>query len=121
MVKPKEDTNNQLKKVFYIEKVEFLRSMMEFALRAHGAEIYTVATLENNFYLLDDLSPDLILFDVGTCRDHLPQLAEYSSKAKLVGVGSMEERALVQTMISEYLTKPLEAKKIASRVLALLD
>lgn len=120
MVKSKEDTNNQMKKVFYIEKVEFLRSMMEFALKGR-AEIYTVGSLENNFYLLADLAPDLILFDVNTCLNHLPQLAEYASRAKLVGMGSFEDRALVQGMVSDFLVKPLEAKKIASRILALLD
>lgn len=114
-------TQQVQKKVFYIEKGEFLRSMMEFALKAKGAEIFTVDTLENNFYLLDDLTPDLILFDVETCLDYLPKLAEYSAKALLVGVGKEEQKALVTPMVSHYLTKPLEAKNIASRILALLD
>lgn len=120
MVKPKKETS-ELKKVFYIDKVEFLRSMMEFALKAKGAEIYTVATLENNFYLLDDLEPDLILFDVESCKNHLDQLAEYRTKARLVGVGSLEERSLVSSFTDHFLTKPLEAKNIANRLLSLLD
>lgn len=117
MVKSEE----QLKKVFYIEKVDFLRSMMEFALKAHGAEIYTIKAIENNFYLLDDLVPDLIIFDVETCRDQLLKLAEYSSKAILVGVGSETEHFEVKAMVNSYLLKPFEAKNIATRILSLLD
>ena len=110
-----------VKKVFYIEKVEFLRSMMEFALRAKGAEIYTVSTIENNFYLLDDLQPDLIIFDVETAKDFLSELKTYSTKSILVGVGSEASRELVGDMVKTYLIKPLEAKNIANRILALLD
>jgi len=112
-----------VKKVFYIEKVEFLRSMMELALKTKGAEVYTVATLENNEYLLDDLRPDLILFDVETCRNSIAKLAEYSasSKAILVGVGYEEDHILVQNKVKNFISKPLEAKSIASQVLSLLD
>jgi DNA-binding response OmpR family regulator len=110
-----------VKKVFYIEKVEFLRSMMEFALKAHGAEIYTVDTIENNFYLLDDLEPDLILFDVETAKNQLAELSEYSSRAILVAIGSEDSRSEVMGMVKNYLTKPLEAKNIADRILSLLD
>lgn len=111
------------KKVFYIEKVEFLRSMMEFALKVRGAEIYTIASLENNFYLLDDLRPELILFDVQTCINHLPQLAEYSaaSGAILVGIGDESDQRLVVGMAQSFMLKPLEAKNIGARILALLD
>lgn len=112
---------SEIKKVFYVEKTEFLRSMMEFALRARGAEIYTVATLENNFYLLDDLEPDLIIFDVESARSQLEKLAEYSSKAKLVATGSESECTEVQGLTKIFLTKPLEAKNIAERILSLVD
>lgn len=112
---------NQVKKIFYIEKVEFLRSMMEFALRARGAEIYTVDTLENNSYLFQDLSPDLIIFDVQTCHNDLTLLAEYSTTAVLVGVGAPEDEALVSGFVTHFFSKPLEAKNIASRILGLLD
>ena len=110
-----------VKKVFYIEKGEFLRSMMEFALKAHGAEIYTVASIEDNFYLLDDLTPDLIIFDVETAQNFLLELKQYSSKAILVAVGPESAKPLVDGMVKNYLVKPLEAKNIAHRILSLLD
>jgi DNA-binding response OmpR family regulator len=121
MVKSKDHSEVQLKKVFYIEKSDFLRSMMELALKAKGAEIYTVATLENNFYLLDDLLPDLILFDVETAQNYLLELSEYSGKAVLVGMGSAKDKLRVEGMVKNYLIKPLEAKNIADRILSLLD
>jgi DNA-binding response OmpR family regulator len=116
-------SQDELKKVFYIEKVDFLRSMMELALRAHGAEIYTVATLENNFYLLDDLLPDLVIFDVETCRNHLDQLSEYATRtnAHLLAVGNEEDRHAVGHLVKAFFPKPLEAKNLASRILSLLD
>lgn len=121
MVKPKDNHNDQMKRIFYVDKTDFLRSMMEFALKARGAEIYTLDTLENNFYLLDDLSPQLILFDVESTRDHLQKLSEYSEKAVLVGVGSEDNKKEVESMVSHFLLKPLEARNIAARILALLD
>lgn len=110
-----------VKKVFYIEKVEFLRSLMEFALKAQGAEIYTVGTIENNFYLLDDLLPDLIIFDVESVENQLLELKEYSTKAILVGVGPESSRSKVEGIAKHFLLKPLEAKNIANRILSLLD
>ena len=80
-------TEDSQKKIFYIEKGDFLRSMMEFAIRARGADIYTVDTLENNFYLLDELVPDLIIFDVKTVFNQLEELKKYKNKAHFVAVG----------------------------------
>lgn len=94
---------------------------MEFALKQRGAEIYTVETLENNFYLLDDLVPDLIIFDVKTVGNHLENLRSYGSKAVLVAVGEEVDRSQVEGMVSLFLTKPLEAKSIAQSILGLLD
>ena len=117
MVKSEEHT----KKIFYIEKVEFLRSMMELALKARGAEIYTVATIENNYYLLDDLMPDLIIFDVETAQNQMSDLCKYSAKAILVAVGSVEDKTKVEGMVKSYITKPFVARDIANSILSLLD
>jgi DNA-binding response OmpR family regulator len=95
--------------------------MMEFALKAKGAEIYTVATLENNFYLLDDLIPDLILFDVKTIQNDLENLKKYKEKALFVAVGDEEDRIKAKSLTDIFLLKPIEAKNIANRLLGLLD
>jgi DNA-binding response OmpR family regulator len=114
-------TQEHAKKIFYIERGDFLRKMMEFALKQRGAEIYTVETLENNFYLLDDLVPDLIIFDVKTVGDHLENLRSYRPKALLVAVGEEVDRSQVEGIVSLFLTKPLEAATIAQSILGLLD
>ena len=97
--------------------------MMEFALRAKGAEIYTIASLKDNFYLLDDLKPDLIIFDTETCQIELQELYEYSERTKtpLVAVGNEADRYEYQSRVHTYLTKPLEARNIGERLLSLLD
>ncbi len=117
MVKP----DIQKKKIFYIEKVSFLRSMMEFALRAHGAEIYSVDTLDNNFYLLEDLTPDLIIFDLDSIGENLEKIKEYSTRAVLVATGNESQQASVSDQVKMYLIKPLQAKNIAVKILSLLD
>lgn len=116
-----EKTNNIIKKIFYIEKAQFLRSMMEFALKAKGAEIYTVDTLENNFYLLDDLTPDLIIFDVETVENYLEELIAKKSNAVLVATGNIDQKLKVENRVKLYLVKPIEAKNLATKILNLLE
>ncbi|MBP9679839.1 MAG: hypothetical protein KBD76_00420 [Bacteriovorax sp.] len=114
-------TEESLRKFFYIDKVEFLRSTMEFALRAKGAQVYTVATLENNFYLLDDLAPDLVIFDVSTVAHHLDELCHLWPKNKLVALGEESERQIIEKRVKIFLPKPLVASQLATRLLSLID
>jgi len=110
-----------MKKVFYVDQGDFLRKTMELALKQKGADIYTVETMENNFYLLDDLLPDVIVFDVKTVGTQLENLRPYGEKAVLVGVGEESDRATVEGMVRLFLAKPLEAKTLASSILSLVD
>ena len=110
-----------VKKVFYVEKEKFLRSMMELALRAKKAEIYTVETLKENFYLIDDLKPDLIIFDLDQAPGDLQTLYEYSKKAKLIATGPAGSEKNLDTRVSGHLEKPLVAHNLAERVLSLID
>ena len=114
-----------VKRVFYIEKEKFLRSMMELALRAKKAEVYTIGTLEENFYLLDDLKPDLIIFDLDTCleagSEALDKLLSYSKQAKLVMTGPQSSEHSMPKNVSGFISKPIVAHNLAERVLALVD
>jgi response regulator RpfG family c-di-GMP phosphodiesterase len=114
-----------VKKVFYIEKEKFLRSMMEIALRAKKAEVYTVETLEENFYLLDDLKPDLIIFDQETCNNSGPEALEklltYSKTSKLIMTGPQGSENTMDSRVKIHLIKPIEATNLAERVLSLID
>ena len=111
----------QMKKVFYVERGDFLRKTMELALKQKGVDVYTVETMENNFYLLDDLLPDIIVFDVKTLGNHLENLRAYQAKAALVAVGDEADRASVEGLVRLFLTKPLEAKTLAANILSVLD
>lgn len=114
-----------VKKVFYIEKEKFLRSMMELALRAKKAEIYTVESLAENFYLLDDLSPDLVIFDMETCKsagdEAFQKLMSYSSKTKLIMTGPKGSEDSMDTHVHGHIAKPIVATNLAERVLSLID
>lgn len=110
-----------VKRVFYIEKEKFLRSMMELALRAKKAEVYTVETLSENFYLLDDLKPELIIFDLDQKPSDLEKLYEYSKQAKLVATGPIGSENTLDKRVSGFLPKPLVAHNLAERVLSLID
>lgn len=114
-----------VKKVFYIEKEKFLRSMMELALRAKKAEVYTVETLTENFYLLDDLKPDLIIFDLETVvlagSDAMEKLLSYQHVAKLIMAGTVGSENTMDSRVKGFLSKPLVAHNLAERVLSLID
>lgn len=114
-----------VKRVFYIEKEKFLRSMMELALRAKKAEVYTVETLTDNFYLLDDLKPELIVFDLDTCLaagpDAMEKLYSYAGSAKLIQTGAPEQENSLNAAVSGFISKPIVAHNLAERVLALID
>lgn len=114
-------TQDQIKKVFYVDRGDFLRKTMEFALKPKGVDVYTVETMENNFYLLDDLLPDVIVFDVKTARPYLENLRAYGQKARLVAVGDEEDRPLVQDYVALFLPKPLIAATLANSLLSLVD
>ncbi len=110
-----------VKKVFYVEKEKFLRSMFEVALRAKKAEIYTVETLHENFYLIDDLKPDLIIFDLGQSAEDLEMLYGYSSSVVLVATGTPEARESLDARVKGFIPKPIVAHNLAERVLSLID
>ena len=99
--------------------------MMEIALRAKKAEIYTVETLENNFYLLDDLKPDLIIFDLETCQaagaEAMEQLYGYSKQAKLLATTSEGSEKSLDSRVNSHLSKPIVAHSLAERLLSLID
>ena len=114
-----------VKRVFYIEKEKFLRSMLELALRAKKAEVYTVETLNENFYLIDDLKPELIIFDLETCLlagpEAMDRLFSYSDKAKLIMTGVVGSENSMSKSVSGFIPKPIVAHNLAEKILSLID
>ncbi len=110
-----------VKRVFYIEKEKFLRSMIEVALKAKKAEIYTVDTLSNNFYLIDDLNPQLVLFDLDNTPQDLEQLYQYHNRLKLIATGPIGSENSLDSRVSGFIPKPIVAHNLAERILSLID
>ena len=104
---------------------KFLRSMMELALRAKKAEIYTVESLSDNFYLIEDLVPELIIFDMDTCKEAGPEalrkLFTYSDRAKLIMTGPPNYENSLPLNVSGFISKPIIAHNLAERILSLID
>ena len=98
--------------------------MMELALRAKKAEVYTVETLTDNFYLIDDLKPELIIFDLDTClaagSEAMDKLFSYSDRIKLVATGA-PGTDIPANFVSGFLPKPIVAHNLAERVLSMID
>lgn len=110
-----------VKKVFYIEKEKFLRSMMELALKSKGAEIYTVESIADNFYLIDDLTPNLIIVDENTVtNEELDKILNYGIKCVSTRLPLNPESFKVQK-VDLILEKPLVANSLATKILGLID
>ena len=110
-----------VKKVIYIEKERFLRSMMEVALKAKKAEIYTFESLKNNFYQIDDIKPDLVIFTLNEDEDDLRRLYTFADCFRLVLSAPLEFQNQLPPKVSGFLAKPILAHTLAERVLALID
>lgn len=110
-----------VKRVFYIEKEKFLRSMVELALKAKKAEIYTVDTLSENFYLIDDLKPQLVLFDMDATPQDLEKLYMYHDRLKLIATGPIDLMSTLDPRVSGFIPKPIVAHNLAERILSLID
>ncbi len=95
--------------------------MMEVAFKAKNAEIYTIETLNNNFYQLDDIKPDLVIFTLNENTDDLERLYTYADYCKLVLSAPAEYQNQMHSKVSGFLPKPIVAHTLAERVLALID
>lgn len=106
--------------VFYIEREKFLRSMFEIAFKNKNQEIYTIDTIVDNYYLLEDLTPAIIVFDVKTVGDQLEQVLSYKDKAILVATGDLEDQALVENSVKSFILKPIPATNLVKKILSFL-
>lgn len=116
------------KRVFFIESEKFLRDMAELLFKNRGYEIYTTAKIKDHFYLLDDLLPDVVVFDLGTVLDgdmietslELKELLTYSKKIKLIAIvdQSTDDSGLhtLNKKVDKILTKPIVAQELVDQV-----
>ncbi len=95
--------------------------MVEVALKAKKAEIYTVDTLNGNFYLIDDLKPQLVIFDLDCASQDLEQLYLYHDKVKLIATGPLGAENSLDKRVKGFIAKPIVAHNLAERILGLID
>ncbi len=107
------------KNVFYIEKEKFLRSMFEVAFKQKNVEIYTIDSIKDNFYLLDDLKPRIIIFDLSTVGADLETLLTFKKTAYLIATGSESEKEKMNSEIDYFLAKPIIAHNLVANILKL--
>lgn len=108
------------KNVFYIEREKFLRSMFEIAFKNKQEEIYTIDTIVDNYYLIDDLSPALIIFDVKSVESELEKVLLLSDKAILIATGDEEDREKVTGRVMDFILKPIVATNLVKNILSYL-
>ena len=106
------------KLVFYIEKEKFLRTMIEAALKLKNHNVYTIDTIVDNYYLIDDLKPQVIIFDIDTMGAELHNFIKYVKEATLVATGTKNQRELVQGYVHDFIEKPILASKLANRLVS---
>ncbi|MCP4912294.1 MAG: hypothetical protein GY909_04180 [Oligoflexia bacterium] len=61
-----------MKKVIYIEKEKFLRDMIEKYFSSKGLQVFTYDGSEPMDYYIEDIGPDLILWDRQSYLSDLP-------------------------------------------------
>jgi response regulator RpfG family c-di-GMP phosphodiesterase len=104
--------------VFYIEKEKFLRSMFEIAFKNKNAEIYTIDKIEGNYYLLEDLLPTIIVFDVKTLGPELEKVLAFNDRAVLVATGDVEDEITVKGKVKNFIHKPIPALNLVKTILS---
>jgi DNA-binding response OmpR family regulator len=104
-----------MKKVFYVEKEKFLRNMMEQGLPGLGLDCYAVDGLEDFVYLINDLSPGLLILDWETCKllSELDIDTQIPVLLTFCGDSGGSEKKVMNLPISGYLEKPISPLDIA--------
>ncbi len=103
--------------VFYIEQEKFLRTMFEIAFKNQDKEIYTIDTLVGNEYLLEDLAPTIIIFDVKTVGAQITKILSYQKSSLLIATGDPEDESLVKDSVKFFIKKPIIALDLVNTIL----
>ena len=106
------------KNVFYIEKEKMLRSMFEASFKLENQSIYTVDSIVGNYYLLDDLKPKIIVFDIKTVDSELDKLLMYGDRAVLIGTGDETDQNSVSHVVKKFILKPIPIRNLVKTIFA---
>jgi DNA-binding response OmpR family regulator len=115
--------------IYYIDGEAFLRMMVEKRAQAHGLTCYTAENILDGSYMVRDVSPDLVIFDLNTdFQAHRELLLDLVRDTQIpVGVvGFLDE---IPAEIAEFcqdhrlpmLAKPLSAQTLIEDFLSLKE
>jgi DNA-binding NtrC family response regulator len=107
--------------VLFIEKEKFIRNLAEELFSIKKGKIYTIESISNNFYLIEDLKPKIVMFDVQSIGEHLDQILAYKN-IKFIAIGSttVEENA-VKEKVAKFIKKPLVVATLFEQIMSVLN
>ncbi len=101
------------KHILVIDKEKFIRSLFESGLKGSELKVYTLDSIENNYYLIDELKPVAIFFDIHSSMGEWSNLAKHKEHIKLFPMGFHEDFDLIKGMeanFSALVEKPIATK-----------
>lgn len=105
--------------VLYIEKEKFLRQTFELLFKKNGVSLYTTDNIEENYYLINDLRPNIIIFDIDSVNQDGQLKLLSLSEIKLVGTGKNEPTHFNKAQLHLFLLKPIEIQGLFSKIINL--
>lgn len=106
--------------VLLIEKEKFVRNLCSEIFKVKGGKIHTIDTIIDHYYLIADLNPSIIVFDVKTVGPELEKLLA-SSKAKWIAIGDAEDRSSVESRVNLFIQKPLVVSHLYEQINGVLN
>ena len=112
-----------MKSAFYIEQEKFLRDMFELLFKDEGLKLYSTKYTEECLYLIEDISPDIIIVDfksVGEKFDDFLEAINSNQKTNkipfvLTGFGP-DLKDLKETDFIGVLEKPISPTGLLERL-----
>jgi response regulator RpfG family c-di-GMP phosphodiesterase len=112
------DLKVNFKQVFWISPDQFVLKMVEKLFKGHGDAIYTSPEYLGIDYLLQDIKPDLLIFDLDAVNQDYQafsqQLTEHKQQLFKVAYANKQtwEQFADKQQINAFISKPLEVNSL---------
>lgn len=115
--------------VFWVDQESFLRMMVDKTLKLAGIEIHSVESAEASVYIIKDLNPDLLVWDIVTLKEEgaevLKQIMETTQiPVGLVGFPDQYDesiRELLPNANVPFLEKPLSSLTLVDQLIQMRE
>lgn len=102
--------------VLFIDKEKFIRNLVEELFIGKNSKIHTIDNISENFYLIEDLRPSVLVFDVLSVGDSLEEILALKN-IKLIAIGQEAELLKVQGRVNLLLAKPLKVSTLFETIM----